>query len=124
MQADATDMPFSEDRFSGVVCFTMLHHVPSRELQDRLLREVSRVLRPGGVFAGTDSLGTSRAFKLLHIHDTLVPVSPDELSARLERAGLVEPSVEAGGSSFRFQARKPLTDATTSQPSETVALVG
>ncbi len=107
VQADATDMPFADDRFSAVVCFTMLHHVPSRELQDRLLGEVSRVLRPGGIFAGTDSLGTSRAFKLLHIGDTLVPVSPNELPARLRRAGLVEPSVEAGGRSFRFHARKP-----------------
>ncbi len=123
VQADATHMPFADGCFSGVVCFTMLHHVPSRELQDRLLGEASRVLRPGGVFAGTDSLGTGRAFKLLHIHDTLVPVSPDELPARLERAGLVEPNVETGGSSFRFQARKPLADTTTSRPSRTVAIV-
>lgn len=123
VQADATDMPFADDRFSGVVCFTMLHHVPSRELQDRLLSEVSRVLRPGGVFAGTDSLGTGRAFKLLHIGDTLVPVSPGELPARLEHVGLVEPSVEAGGHSFRFHARKPLTD-TTASPSETFAIAG
>jgi SAM-dependent methyltransferase len=124
VQADATDMPFADDRFSGVVCFTMLHHVPSRELQDRLLGEVSRVLRPGGLFAGTDSLGTGRAFKLLHIHDTLVPVSPDELPARLEGVGMVEPSVETGGRSFRFQAHKPPADATSSQPSGAVAVAG
>jgi SAM-dependent methyltransferase len=114
VQADATDMPFADGRFSGVVGFTMLHHVPSRELQDRLLGEVSRVLRAGGVFAGTDSLGTGWAFKLLHINDTLVPVSPDELPARLERVGLVEPSVDAGGRSFRFHARKPPVDMTMS----------
>ena len=124
MQADATDMPFADGRFSGVVCFTMLHHVPSCELQDRLLREVFRVLRAGGVFAGTDSLGTGRAFKLLHIRDTLVPVSPEELPARLEDAGLVEPSVNAGSRSFRFHARKPLADTATSQPSGTVAIAG
>jgi ubiquinone/menaquinone biosynthesis C-methylase UbiE len=41
--------------FDGVVCFTMLHHVPSALLQYRLLAEVARVLRPGGVFAGTGS---------------------------------------------------------------------
>lgn len=122
VQADATDMPFDGGRFSGVVCFTMLHHVPSHELQDRLLGEVSRVLRPGGVFAGTDSLGTGQAFRLLHIHDTLVPVSPEGFPPRLERAGMVEPSVEAGGRSFRFQARKPPTDAMSSQPIGTVAL--
>ena len=123
VQADATDMPFADGRFSAVVCFTMLHHVPSRELQDRLLGEVSRVLRAGGVFAGTDSLGTGRAFKLLHIHDTLVPVSPDRLPARLERAGLVEPSIDADGRSFRFRARKPLAD-TTSPSSGAIATAG
>jgi ubiquinone/menaquinone biosynthesis C-methylase UbiE len=108
VQADATAMPFPDGRFSGVVCFTMLHHVPSPQLQDRLLAEVSRVLQPGGVFAGTDSLGTGRAFKLLHVHDTLVPVLPDELPARLQRAGLAEPRVDRGGRSFRFAARKLL----------------
>jgi ubiquinone/menaquinone biosynthesis C-methylase UbiE len=106
VQADATAMPFEDGRFSGVVCFTMLHHVPTPELQDRLLAEASRVLRAGGVFAGTDSLGTGRAFKLLHVHDTLVPVEPDDLPARLEDAGFIEPQVERGGSSFRFRARK------------------
>jgi ubiquinone/menaquinone biosynthesis C-methylase UbiE len=109
VQADATAMPFADGHFSGVVCFTMLHHVPSLDLQNRLLAEVARVLRAGGVFAGTDSLGTGRAFKLLHVRDTLVPVAPDGLPARLEHAGLVEPRVEQGGRSFRFRARKPLT---------------
>ncbi len=107
VQADATAMPFPDGRFSGVVCFTMLHHIPSAELQDRLLGEVARVLRPGGVFAGTDSLGTGRAFKLLHVGDTLVPVGPDGLPARLQAAGLREPQVKKGGRSFRFSARKP-----------------
>jgi ubiquinone/menaquinone biosynthesis C-methylase UbiE len=124
VQADATNMPFADDRFSDVVCFTMLHHVPSPELQDRLLGEVSRVLRPGGVFAGTDSLGTGRAFKLLHIRDTLVPVSPHDLPARLERVGLVEPSIKTGGRSFRFHAHKPPADAATSPPGGSVAIAG
>ena len=105
---DATAMPLADGRFSGVVCFTMLHHVPSLELQNQLLAEVSRVLRAGGVFAGTDSLGTGRAFKLLHVRDTLVPVLPDELPARMERAGLIEPRVDRASRSFRFRARKPL----------------
>jgi ubiquinone/menaquinone biosynthesis C-methylase UbiE len=112
VQADATVMPFPDARFSGVVCFTMLHHVPSQELQNRLLAEVSRVLRAGGVFAGTDSLGTGRTFKLLHVRDTLVPVAPDELPRRMERAGLIEPRVETAGSSFRFRARREPATAT------------
>jgi SAM-dependent methyltransferase len=105
---DATKMPFADGRFSGVVCFTMLHHLPSRAMQNRLLAEVARVLAPGGVFAGTDSLATGPVFKLLHIGDTLVPVAPDELPERMQSAGLVEPCVEEGARSFRFRAHKPV----------------
>ena len=104
---DATEMPFEDGRFSSVVCFTMLHHVPSAELQDRLIGEVTRVLEPGGVFAGTDSIGRSRSFRLLHIRDTLVPVPPEGLARRLQAAGLNEPRVDVAARSFRFSARKP-----------------
>ena len=36
-------MPFDDRRFSGVVMFTMLHHVPTVELQDAMFGEVARV---------------------------------------------------------------------------------
>jgi len=108
IQADATDMPFADGRFSGVVCFTMLHHLPSPELQDRLLGEVARVLAPGGIFAGTDNLGTGLVFKLIHIGDTLVPVDPDRLSGRISGVGLTASRVDKSARSFRFSAHKPL----------------
>jgi len=66
VEGDATEMPFEDCSFSGAVSFTMLHHVPSPALQDRLLAEVRRVLRPGGVFAGTDSV-YSLGFHLIHL---------------------------------------------------------
>ncbi|MFZ1153749.1 MAG: class I SAM-dependent methyltransferase [Solirubrobacteraceae bacterium] len=108
VEADATKMPFEDARFSGVVCFTMLHHLPSSDLQDRLLGEVVRVLRPGGVFAGTDSLGTGAVFKLIHIGDTLVPVDPARMGERMESVGLADSRVDRAGGSFRFRATKPL----------------
>ena len=64
-------MSFSDHTFDGDVCFTMLHHVPSAAMQDRLLSEVARVLRPGGIFAGTDSL-YRRSFRLPHLFGTVV----------------------------------------------------
>jgi SAM-dependent methyltransferase len=107
VHGDATAMPFEDGRFSTVLCFTMLHHVPERALQDQVLVEVARVLAPGGWFAGTDSVGTGALFKLIHIGDTLVPVDPDELPSRLLAAGLVQPRVDRVDRSFRFRARKP-----------------
>jgi ubiquinone/menaquinone biosynthesis C-methylase UbiE len=61
-QGDATKLPFEDDRFSVAVCFTMLHHVPTAALQDEAFSEIARVLRPGGVFAGTDSIGIGLLF--------------------------------------------------------------
>jgi len=104
--ADATAMPFRDGQFSGAVSFNMLHHVPSRELQNLLLREVCRVLRPGGVFAGSD-IRQSWIMPLIHIGDTFMPVDPDAFGARLEAAGFEVLRVEKNSDAFRFQARRP-----------------
>jgi SAM-dependent methyltransferase len=105
INGDATAMPFSDCQFSGGVSFTMLHHIPSPELQDRVLREMWRVLKPGGVFVGSDSM-QSWLMRLIHIKDTLVPVNPDTFGARLEAAGFQAMVVEKNSEAFRFQARR------------------
>ncbi len=105
---DATSLSLKESTFDVVVCFTMLHHVPSPSLQDRLLGEVVRVLRPGGVFVGTDSLRTWR-LRLLHLFDTMVIVDPKDFEKRLGGVGMVDVQIEVreDDSRFRFRARKP-----------------
>jgi SAM-dependent methyltransferase len=102
---DATAMSFPDSVFDSAVSFTMLHHLPSAALQDRLLAEVARVLRPGGLFAGTDSLD-SRMFRMLHVFDTLTPVKPDTFSERLSAAGFEDIQVDVNPYAFRFRARK------------------
>ncbi|MGI8750745.1 MAG: class I SAM-dependent methyltransferase [Acidimicrobiales bacterium] len=105
VHADATALPFGDGRFSGAGCFTMLHHVPSAELQDRLFAEVCRVLRPGGVVVGLDST-ESPALRADHDGDVFVPVDPTTLAARLETAGLTDVTVEATADRFRFLGRR------------------
>jgi len=106
IEGDATAMPFPDGSFSGAVSFTMLHHVPSPALQDRLLAEVCRVLKPGGVFAGSDSRW-SVGFHLIHLRDTMVLVEPDTFVSRLEAAGFTDVSVRVAKRAFRFRARRP-----------------
>jgi ubiquinone/menaquinone biosynthesis C-methylase UbiE len=106
-QGDATALPFEDEQFSAVVCFTMLHHIPIREQQDRAFAEVARVLAPGGTFAGTDSIGAGAIFKLIHIGETLLLIDPEELPARLLAAGFERPEMQRADGTFRFCAHKP-----------------
>jgi SAM-dependent methyltransferase len=105
VHGDGAAMPFPDGSFSGVVAFTMLHHVPTPALQDRLLAEARRVLRPGGVFAGFDGVG-SFLFRLIHLGDTYNPVNPDTFGRRLEAAGFADVAVERGRARFRFRATR------------------
>jgi SAM-dependent methyltransferase len=105
VHGDGAVMPFSDGAFSGVVAFTMLHHVPSAAMQDRLLAEARRVLRPGGVFAGFDGTD-SFLFRLIHLGDTYTPVDPETFGQRLEAAGFAEVAVEQGWARFRFRAAR------------------
>lgn len=105
LAGDATAMPFTDSRFSAAVSLTMLHHVPSPELQNDLLREVGRVLEPGAPFVGCDSTD-SLWMRLIHIGDTLTPSDPDTFGNRLEAAGFEDVKVEKGSGVFRFQARR------------------
>jgi ubiquinone/menaquinone biosynthesis C-methylase UbiE len=105
VQADGVDLPFPDETFSAALCFTMLHHIPAAVQQDRLLAEVARVIRPGGIFAGTDSV-TGFLFRTIHLGDTLTPVDPAELPQRLKAAGFAEISVERRTRNFRFRARR------------------
>jgi SAM-dependent methyltransferase len=103
VHADATDMPLPAGRFSSALSFTMLHHVPSPELQDKLFAEVARVLAPGAIFAGVDSFDTPE-WRQLHIDDTCVPVPPETLRARLLAAGFGEAQVDVNPYQLRFTA--------------------
>ncbi|MGA7172397.1 MAG: class I SAM-dependent methyltransferase [Candidatus Dormiibacterota bacterium] len=104
---DATRLPYGDASFSAVVCFTMLHHLPSAEAQDRLFAEVARVLEPGGVFVARDSGGGWR-FRLIHLGDICTPVSPRGLRPRLRQAGLQPVEITAVPGMVQFRALRPV----------------
>ena len=112
VHGDGAAMPFPDSSFSGVVSLTMLHHMPTTALQDRLLAEARRVLRPGAVFAGFDGVG-SFLFRLIHLGDTYTPVNPDTFARRLEAAGFTGVVVERGWQRFRFRATRPARSGTS-----------
>ena len=105
VEGDATAMPFEDDRFSGAISFTMLHHVPTMALQDALFAEVCRVLRPGGLFIGSDSVASPELADL-HVDDIYNPVDPAGLQARLEHAGFTDVAVDWHDFGWRAHARR------------------
>ena len=102
---DATRMSLADSACDSAVSLTMLHHLPSPALQDRLLAEVARVLRPGGVFVGFDAV-PGLMFRLLHAFDTMVVIDPSTFSRRLAVAGFTDITVDARARGFRFRARR------------------
>lgn len=105
IEGDATAMPFENGAFRTLFCFTMLHHVPSASLQDRVIAEAVRVLAPGGVFVGTDSRKSLR-MKLFHWFDTMVIIDPETFPGRLLEAGFADAQIELSESAFRFSATR------------------
>jgi SAM-dependent methyltransferase len=102
---DATELGYPDESFDSVGCFTMLHHVPTPALQNKLLAEAFRVLRPGGVLIASDSLASN---DLHHFHegDTYNPVEPAAALVRLQTIGFDSITMTVD-EVLKFVARKP-----------------
>ena len=103
---DATEAGLAADRFSAAACFSVLHHMPTPVHQDRLFAELHRVVRPGGIFVGQDSLDLEM-IRLGHADDTFTPVDPEHFGERLAAVGFGETTIDLLGYHFRFVSRKP-----------------
>jgi ubiquinone/menaquinone biosynthesis C-methylase UbiE len=82
----AAELAYPDESFDSAGCFTMLHHVPTLALQNKILAEAFRVLRPGGVLIGSDSLASTHLHEF-HEADTYNPVEPASLLPRLQTLG-------------------------------------
>ncbi|MEO0780790.1 MAG: bifunctional 2-polyprenyl-6-hydroxyphenol methylase/3-demethylubiquinol 3-O-methyltransferase UbiG [Pseudomonadota bacterium] len=101
------DLPYADASFDAVVCVDVLEHVADL---DQVLREVERVLVPGGRFL-FDTINRNAISRLAVItvaedvlrllpkgtHDPALFIKPPELKSALERAGFaVGPCVGLG----------------------------
>jgi SAM-dependent methyltransferase len=102
---DCASAPYPDASFDSVGAFTMLHHLPTQALQLRTLCEAFRVLRPGGVLLGADSLA-SQELHGFHEGDTYNPIDPARLLVFLQAAGFARLTLTVDGR-LLFTAHKP-----------------
>jgi len=46
--ADVLNLPFTAEEFGSVISVATLHHIPSSEFQDQVIKQFYRVIKPGG----------------------------------------------------------------------------
>jgi ubiquinone/menaquinone biosynthesis C-methylase UbiE len=109
VHGDATALSFADGSFDTAGSFTMLHHVPGVALQNQLLAETFRVLRPGGMLIGSDSLSSDRLHRF-HEGDTYHPIDPTSLLVRLQMLGFTRITIRVDGR-LKFIAYRPGTAA-------------
>jgi ubiquinone/menaquinone biosynthesis C-methylase UbiE len=102
---DATNLSYPDESFDSVGSFTMLHHVPTAALQNKILAEAFRVLRPGGVLIASDSVA-SNGLHDFHADDTYNPIEPGTVITRLQTIGFGSLIVMVDDR-LRIVARKP-----------------
>lgn len=106
IQGDAATLPFPDKTFSSAIAILMLHHLRSKELQDRAFAEIFRVLRPGEVFLAFD-IQDGWLHRVAHIRSTFVPVAPATAPARLTAAGFSDVTIALRRGGFRIRALRP-----------------
>jgi len=101
VQADALKLPFPGNSFNAVVSLEALEFLPS---VDVALREMTRVLRPGGVLFITNRKGAARRYMPGHVHRA------EEVVALLAELGIANAGIS------RWQVNYDLVHGRKAQP--------
>jgi ubiquinone/menaquinone biosynthesis C-methylase UbiE len=97
-------MPYSDASFHRVLSSLMLHHIEPGD-REKTLREVRRVLKPGGSFhlmdfAGAEAPGTNWFGRWAHSAHHMKDLSADRVLALMNAAGLVDAQKVSDGALF------------------------
>lgn len=103
-QVDIQNIPFEDDTFDVIVANAMLYHVPDI---DAGLKEVKRVLKPGGVFY-TSTFGENGLFK--YISTTLESLFDKSIDSKPDHSFTLENGQEKLMKHFNHVERRDYED--------------
>jgi ubiquinone/menaquinone biosynthesis C-methylase UbiE len=105
VQGDASVLPFASQTFTSAIAVLVLHHLRSRDAQDRAFAEIFRVLTLGGTFVALE-IHDGWFARVAHFRSTFVPVSTDGLNGRLGAAGFSDTVVNSRSEGFLMRAQR------------------
>lgn len=103
LRSDAAALPFSDGTFSSAIAVLVLHHLKSREHQEKAFAEIYRVLQPGGAFLAME-IADGWLQRLGHIKSTFVPLAPSAAYTSLNSFGFSKIEVDEQSAAFRIRA--------------------
>lgn len=103
--SDCSTIGLRGEAFDSVGSFTMLHHLSTPQVQYAALSEAFRLLRPGGLLVGSDSIASSE-LHAFHADDTYNPIDPARLLVWLQTLGYARITI-AVDQRMTFRASKP-----------------
>ena len=102
-QGFADELPYKKESFDRVLSSFMFHHLAGQD-REKTLKEVSRVLKPGGSFHLLDFVSdhTSPGFlhRLVHSHAELKDNTDERILQLMSDAGFTNPEKVRAGSMF------------------------
>jgi ubiquinone/menaquinone biosynthesis C-methylase UbiE len=107
---DATTIPVSDGSFDAVVCTEVLEHHPE---PIRVVKEIARVLTPGGRLIVTAPLGAGIHLEPYHFYGGYTPYWYQKF---LPEAGFDQVTVKPNEGSFRFFAQESIRFLLNTRP--------
>ncbi|NEQ98370.1 MAG: class I SAM-dependent methyltransferase [Cyanothece sp. SIO2G6] len=115
LQANAEELPYTDDYFHGITCVFLFHELPA-PVRQKIINECYRTIQPGGTFIICDSVQSSDSPEMKPMMENFQAILhepfynnyvEDSIDDRLQTAGFEVVDIQIHLASKYWIARKP-----------------